>query len=400
MSNEPLVPEPSMDAPGSETPMTGAPSIDAGAPRDGRATRAGHAARRLGDRIRTAGGGAVAGLRPLSRIVRKDLGDAFGHLRRQRHLALIVAGLGLTLYLLSGTYLVSPGEMAVVTRFGKVVQPRVAPGLRWRLPWPVEAVRTTNVSQVRREGIGVAVAGHTTELHPSEEIQLLTGDENLLTAKAIVQYRVKEPADYLFRVDYNEDPLLRAVVKAAMVELAGSTQVDVLLTSGRTAFQQQARDQVQQTLDTYRSGLEIVSIDLQEIAPPGDVAEAFRNVASAAEERSRLINEAQGYANSILPQARGEAERRLREGEGYRTDVVNRAGGEAQRFADILTQYQRDAQVFGPEVTRYRLYVETMEKILPKAKKFIVEPNPNGDQVNVRIVDQLPTAPPAQGSRP
>ena len=400
MPDEPIVPEPATDSPRTGTPVTGGPATDASARRDGRATRAGHAARRLGDRIRTTGGGVAAGLRPLSRIVRKDLGDAFGHLRRQRHLGLIAAGLALTLYLLSGTYLVSPGEMAVVTRFGRVVQARVAPGLRWRLPWPVEAARTTNVSQVRREGIGVAVAGHAAELHPSEEIQLLTGDENLLTAKAIVQYRVKEPADYLFRVDYNEDPLLRAVVKAAMVELAGATQVDVLLTSGRTEFQQRARDQVQQTLDAYQSGLEIVSIDLQEIAPPGDVAQAFRDVASAAEEKNRLMNEAQGYANSIVPQARGEAERRLRESEGYRTDVVNRAAGEAQRFADILAQYQRDAQVFGPEVTRYRLYVETMEKILPKAKKFIVEPNPNGDQVNVRIVDQLPAAQPAQSGRP
>jgi modulator of FtsH protease HflK len=233
-----------------------------------------------------------------------------------------------------------------------------------------------------------------------EDIQLLTGDENLLAAKAIVQYRIKEPADYLFRIDYNEDPLLRAVVKAVLTEIAGSMQVDTLLTSGRTEFQQRARNRAQQPRDDNRSGLEIVSLDFQEIAPPGDVVQAFRDVASAREEKNKLINDAQGYANSIIPQARGEAQRRLREAEGYKTDVVNRAHGEAQRFADLVMQYQRDAQTFGREVTRYRLCVETMEQILPKAKKYIVEPGENGEKLNLRILEQLPAAPPTASGRP
>ena len=372
---------------------------DGGAQPESRATRAGRAGRRLAEQLRAAGRLGAAGLAPAVATVRQDLSGAFGHLRRNRHLGTILAGTIIVLYLLSGTYLVSPSEAAVVTRFGKVVQPRVTSGLRWRLPWPFEAAQTVNVAQVRREGIGMTFPGHSGDLHPPEDIQLLTGDENLLAAKAIVQYRVKEPADYLFRIDYNEDPLLRDVIKASLTELGGSTQVDTLLTSGRTEFQQRARDQVQQRLDAYRSGLEIVSVDLQEIAPPGDVAQAFRDVASAAEERSKLINDAQGYANSIIPQARGEAQRRLREGEGYRTDVANRARGEAQRFSDVLVQYQRDARIFGPEVTRYRLYVETMEKILPKARKYIVEPGQNGEQVNIRILEPLPAAPPAQAGR-
>lgn len=355
---------------------------------------------RLGRRLRSFGSLAAAGLAPTTRTVREDLGGAFGHLRRNRHLGKFVVGIVLGLYLLSGTYLVSPGELAVVTRFGKVVQVRVAPGLRWHLPWPFEAARTVNVSQVRREGIGVGLPGHPVELHPPEDIQLLTGDENLLSAKAIVQYRVKEPADYLYRVDYNEDPLLRAAVKAALTELAGGMQVDTLLTTGRTELQRQARDRVQRTLDAYQSGLDVVSIDLQEVAPPGDVAQAFRDVSSAAEEKNKLVNDAQGYANSIVPQARGEAERRLREGEGYRTDVVNRARGEAKRFADLLAQYERDARIYGPQVTRYRLYVETMETILPKVRKYVVEPRRNGEQVNLRIFEQLPTAPSAQSGRP
>jgi membrane protease subunit HflK len=325
------------------------------------------------------------------RIVRQDLSGAFGHLIRSRILGVVLLAGFLLLYILTGTYMVNPGEEAVVTRFGRVVQPRVSSGLRWHMPWPVEAAQTVNVSEVRREGIGVSLPGHPAELHPPEEIQLLTGDENLLGAKAIVQYRVKEPADYLFRVALNEDPLLRAVVKAAMTDLAGAMQVDSLLTSGRTEFQIRLRDRVQQTLDHYRSGLEVVSVDLQQIVPPGAVAQAFRDVASAAEEKNKLMNDARGYANSLVPQARGEADRRVREGEGYKTDVVNRAGGEAQRFADVLAQYHKDAKIFGPEVTRYRLYIETMERVLPKAKKYVVEPK-QGGQVNIRILDQLPAA--------
>lgn len=388
-------------------PQSPAPDASGAAP-ESRAARAGRAARRLSERLRVPGraswpelaGVAGAGLGPTVQMVRQDLNQAFGHLRQNRHLGKIVAGTALGLYLLSGTYLVSSGEAAVVTRFGKVVQPRVTPGLRWRLPWPIEATQTVNVAQVRREGIGVTFPGHSAQLHPPEDIQLLTGDENLLAAKAIVQYRVKEPVDYLFRVDYNEDPLLRATIKAALTELAGGLQVDALLTSGRTEFQQRARDQVQQRLDAYQSGLEVVSIDLQEISPPGDVAQAFRDVSSAAEEKNKLINDAQGYANSVLPQARGEVQKRLREAEGYKADVVNRAGGEAQRFADVVAQYQRDAQIFGPQTTRYRLYVETMEKILPKAKKYIVEPGPGGEQVNLRLLEQLPALLPAPTTRP
>lgn len=355
-----------------------------------RALRAVAAWRRLGERLATQGGWALGPLQPAASTVRQDLQDAFAHLRGYRHLRALAGGGALAFYLLSGTYLVSPGEAAVVTRFDKIVEPRVTPGLRWHLPWPVEAARTVNVSQVRREGVGMTLPDHPAALHPPEEIQLLTGDENLLTAKAIVQYRVKEPADYLFRVDYHEDPLLRLVVKAALTEVAGRMQVDALLTSGRSEVERQARELAQVSLGAYRSGLEIVSVNLQEVTPPGDVAQAFRNVSSAAEEKSKQINDAQGYANSVIPQARGEAQRRLRDGEGYKAEVVNRARGEGRRFADVVAQYQRDAQVYGPDVTRYRLYVETMEKVLARARKYIVEPAEGGGQVNLRLLEAMP----------
>ena len=366
------------------------------------ASRAGRAVREARERLWIVAAPALVEFGPTAKTVRQDLVGAFGHLRPQRHVGKLLGAAAVALYVLSGTYLVSPGEQAVVTRFGAVVQPRVAPGLRWRLPWPFEAARTVDVAGVRREGIGLTFPGHSETLHPPEDIQLLTGDENLLVTKAIVQYRIKEPADYLFRVDYNEDPLLRATITAALTAITGGMPVDAVLTSGRTAVQQRVREQVQRQLDVYRSGIEVVSIDLQEVAPPGDVAGAFRDVSSAAEEKNRLVNDAQGYANSVVPQARGEAERRLREAEGYRTDVVNRAGGEAQRFADTVAQYQRDSQIFGPAVTRYRLYIETMERVLPRARKYVVEPATSGGSVSIRIIEPLPTNPnpPPQSTRP
>lgn len=378
-----------------ESDVSGAPSsADAGGGRgDGAAARARRFLGRLIGSLR-----APIGSDPwsMARTVRQDLGGAFGHLRHRRAGWILAVAL-LGLYLLSGTYLVRPGEAAVVTRFGKIVQPLVTPGLHWRLPWPVETAWTVNVSQVRREGIGVGVPGHPPELHPPEDIQLLTGDENLLTAKAIVQYRVAQPADFLFRVDYDEDPLLRTVVKVALTELAGAMSVDYLLTTGRTDLQQRAKDLAQERLASFRSGIELVSIDLQEIAPPGEVAQAFRDVSSAAEEKTRLINDAQGQANSIIPQARGEAQQRQREAEGYRTAVVDRARGEAQRFADVLDQYQRDAQIYGTEVTRDRLWVETMEKVLPAARKYVVQPGADGQGFVLRLVDELPAPAPAGG---
>ena len=370
------------------------------APADNLAARAGRAVRRLSERMRALGDLAGAGLGPTVQTVRQDLGNAFGHLQRARYLGTIVVGAVLALYMLSGTYVVSPGEVAVVTRFGRVAQARVTPGLHWHLPWPVEAAWTVNVAQVRREGIGVTLPGHPAVLHPPEDIQLLTGDENLLAAKVIVQYRIKEPADYLFRIDYNEDPLLRAVVKAALTEIAGSMQVDTLLTSGRTEFQQRARNRAQQTLDANRSGLEVVSLDFQEIAPPGDVVQAFRDVASAREEKNKLINDAQGYANSVLPQARGEAQKRLREAEGYKTDVVNRARGEAQRFADVVAQYQRDARISGPKSPATACTSRRWSKSSRRLRSISSSQGENGEKVNLRILEQMPAAPPTASGRP
>ena len=342
----------------------------------------------LGLAVATARKALGSTLGPAGTGIAGDLRGAFGHILAAPHLGTIILGGVAAAYILSGTYVVNPGEEAVVRRFGQIVDRRVGEGLRYRLPWPIEQADTVNVSQVRREGIGVTIPDHPASIHPPEDVQVLTGDENIINVKVIVQYRVKDPADYLFRVAYGPDPLIRNAVKDALVSLAGQMNVDDLLTTGRTELQQAVQSQAQRVLDGYQSGLQFVNISLQEVYPPKEVADAFRDVASAREDRAKTINDAQGYRNSVVPEARGKAQRAISEGQGYKADVTNRARGESKRFEDTLAEYDRSLQSSSEDVTRYRLYVEAMEKILPKVKKFIVDPGEKGDKVNLRVVEQ------------
>ncbi len=331
---------------------------------------------RAGNAIRvffTRGAGAIA---------LEDIGAAFGHLARNPHLGKITLGIVVALYLLSGVYIVNPGEEAVVRRFGQVTQRRVGEGLHYRLPWPVERVDVVNVSQIRREGIGLRPPEHEVALHPPEEPQILTGDENIVSVKVIVQYRIKDPADYLLRVDYDANTLIRNTVRDVIVTLGGRAVVDDLLTTGRPDLQRAILANAQKTLDNYQSGLQLISINLQEVYPPKEVADAFRNVSSAREEKEATINDAQGYANSVLPKARGDAQRVNQEAQGYVAQVTNRAKGDAQRFGDVLKEYRLNAANHSTDVTRYRYFVETMEQVLGKAKKYIVDPRTQ----NIRIV--------------
>lgn len=380
------------------TPPSPAPSgdegIEAKEARSGRGEGSGGKANRtsmawrLGRSVANISSALAGPVGSTSATIAADLRGAFGHLLASRHLgAYVLIGLAAA-YLLSGVYVVNPGEEAVVRRFGQVVDRRVGEGLRYRLPWPIEQVDKVNVAQIRREGIGVTIPDHPASIHPPEEVQVLTGDENIINLKVIVQYRVKDPADYLFNVAYGPDPLIRNAVKDALVGLAGRMNVDDLLTTGRPELQQALQAQAQGILDRYESGLQFVNISLQEVYPPKEVADAFRDVASAREDRARAINDAQGYQNSIVPEARGKAQRALREAEAYKVDVVNRARGEAKRFEDTLAEYERSLQASSEDVTRYRLYVEAMEKILPRVKKYVVDPGQGGEKVNLRILEQ------------
>ncbi len=311
-----------------------------------------------------------------------DIGAAFGHLARNPNLGKIAVGIVVALYLLSGVFIVNPGEEAVVRRFGQVTQRRVGEGLHYRLPWPVERADVVNVSQIRREGIGLRPPEHEVSLHPAEEPQILTGDENIVSVKVIVQYRIKDPADYMLRVDYDANTLIRNTVRDVIVTLGGRSVVDDLLTTGRPDLQRAILASAQRTLDTYQSGLQLISVNLQEVYPPKEVADAFRNVSSAREEKEATINDAAGYSNSVLPKARGDSQRINQEAQSYVAQVTNRAKGDVQRFTDTNAEYRQNGANRSQDMTRYRYFVETMEQVLAKAKKYVVDPRTQ----NIRIV--------------
>lgn len=212
----------------------------------------------------------------------------------------------------------------------------------------------------------------------SAKNQFLTGDENILEIKTNIQYRVKDASDYLFNVN-NPDSLVPDVARTTTTEIFGRTQVDDLLTVAKSRIQKVIAHEAQKMLDEYRSGLYILNVNLQEVNPPKEVAQAFRDVASAKEEREERINKAQGYWNAVIPEARGRAHKTISEAEGYKEEVINVARGDAEKFSAMLREYRR-----AKHVTEYRLYLETIEKILAKAKKFVIDSKK--ERVNLKFV--------------
>lgn len=278
------------------------------------------------------------------------------------------------LYLASGIYTVGPDQQGVVRRFGKYVR-TVPSGLRYHLPYPFETVDTPNVTQVKRVEIGF----RTVQPGPQpryavrpEEALMLTGDENIVNAEMIVQYRIKDARDYLFNV-LDPDDAVRDAAEAALRQVIGSQPIDEALTTGKAEIQTDVYNLLQSLLDEYETGLTVVTVQLQDVHPPEAVAQAFKDVASAKEDKVKYINEAHAYYNEIIPEARGQAAEMILEAEAYRERLVARAEGEAARFTSLLNEYK-----LSPEVTRKRLYLETMESILPGWDKLLVTGEDSG----------------------
>jgi len=308
-----------------------------------------------------------------------------------RCLLISLAFLPIAAYVLSGVYVVNPGEAAVVRRFGVVIQRRVEEGLHYRLPWPIDRVDIVNVATVRRESVGVTEPTGEDHIHdePMTRFRALTGDTNIIDVEVIVQYQVRDPADFLFNVDFPPHRIIREAVRGSVTNLVAGLPVDDILTTERQRLQEAIRADAQRRLDTYNSGLSIVSINLQKAYPPDEVADAFRDVASAGEDKAKATNEAQGHANSIVPEARGEAQRILAEANAYAAQVVNRAQGAAQAFESVLAEYQTNSKIYGRQVTLYRYYLEAMEQILPRVRVYVVN-NADRGQVNLRLIDGSP----------
>lgn len=322
-----------------------------------------------------------------------DLRGSMAGLPLRRWLAALTL-LPIAAYALSGVYVVNPGEAAVVRRFGSVVQRRVEEGLRYRLPWPVDQVDIVNVGSVRRESVGVTESSGEGHVHdePMNRFRALTGDTNIIDVEVVVQYQVRDPADFLFNVDFPPHRIVREVVRGSVTNLVAGLPVDEILTTERQRLQDALRVDAQRRLDEYGSGLAIVNINLQKAYPPDEVAAAFRDVASAGEDKAKAVNEAQGHANSIVPEARGEAQRLLAQANGYASQVVNAAQGSAQAFESVLAEYQANSRIYGQSVTLYRYYLETMETILPRVRVYVVN-NANGEGVNLRLIDGAPPPP-------
>ena len=279
------------------------------------------------------------------------------------------------LWLASGIYMVSPREQGVVRQFGKQVGETV-PGLHYHLPWPIERVDTPEVEAIKRLEIGFRTIdpGPPARYRFIEpESLMLTGDENIVDAQIIVQYKIKDAAAFLFNV---KDPqgTLRDASEAALRQVIGANTIDNALTVGRLAIQQEIKTLLQRIMDGYGSGLLITEVKLQTVRPPKQVEAAFRDVVSAKEDRERLIYEARGYKEDIIPKAKGKAAQMVRQAEAFKAERIARAEGDAKRFLSFLEEYKK-----AKDVTKKRLYLETMEDILPDVKKFVLDSESGGN---------------------
>jgi membrane protease subunit HflK len=278
----------------------------------------------------------------------------------------------LALWFLSGIYIVRPGEQGVVRRFGKVVRV-TEPGPHYRLPSPVERVDKPKIQQVRRLEIGFETISPGPparyKFHPEESL-MLTGDEQIIDAQIIVQYKIKDPADYLFNVRGLEGPqgTIKDAAEVALRQVVGERPIDDVLIKEKLQVEIDIHTLLQEIVDGYESGIQIKEVKLQTVQPPKEVASAFSDVVSAKEDKDKLIQEAEGYKEDTIPKARGEARSMVLAAEAYKQEKVTRAQGDVEKFLAVLKEYEK-----AKEVTRKRLYLEAMEKVLPGIRKFIID---------------------------
>jgi len=266
----------------------------------------------------------------------------------------------------SGVYTVAADEEAVVLQFGKHTETK-GPGLRWHLPFPIEKVIKLPVTRVQRLAIGVRDMGDGRRRQRSHESLMRTQDENIIDISFMVQYKIKNVSDYLFHID-SPEKTVRDASESAIREVIGRTMIDDVLTTKKAEVEIETQTLIQSILDGYHAGISVTSINLQDVKPPTAVAHEFKDVQAAKEDKERAKNEAQAYANDIIPKARGEAKKMVLDAEGYEKGIVDRAKGEASRFNSVLNAYR-----IAPEVTRKRMYLDAMEKILAKTDKVIID---------------------------
>jgi membrane protease subunit HflK len=294
--------------------------------------------------------------------------------RSRRVISLLVMA-AIAIYFLTGIYSIQPEELGVVVRFGKVVADGVAPGIHYHLPAPFEKVYKPKTAEIKQVFVG-AVDGRWA----AGGLEMITGDTNVILVQVIIQYAISNPVSYLFST---EDPtaLVNFIGEEALARIVGSMGVDDLLTTEKIKAQDEVKARIQSVLDTYDAGVEVIGAYFQEISPPVEVAYAFRDVASAREDRNRIINEAEGYRNTILPTTRGRAQSIISDAEGYSKERVERATGEADRFLALLEEYEKNKNL-----TASRIYIERMEQILPALTIYVLDKEDGKGISNLRLM--------------
>ena len=305
--------------------------------------------------------------------------------------ALIVALIIGLAWLGSGVYVVNPDEQGVVLRFGAFIG-RTTPGINYHLPWPVESVQTPQVTRENQLNIGYRQGTGDNRRDIPEESLMLTGDENIVDINFTVFWVIKDAPAFLFNVQNlgpQQDATIRAVAESSMREVVGKNQIEPILTANREPIQEEVRGLMQRVLDSYDAGVTVTRVQMQKADPPAQVLQAYRDVQAARTDQDRMRNEAEAYANKVVPEARGGAARILQQAEGYKQQVIAEAQGEAQRFIAVYDEYRK-----APDVTRRRIYLDTMQGILGNMNKVIMD-NRNGQGV----VPYLPLPELRQGGR-
>ena len=290
--------------------------------------------------------------------------------------ALPILGIALVLWLLTGIYVVGPDEVGVVQTFGKYSRAGQS-GLNYHFPYPIETVKTPKVTEVKRIEIGFRSVGKNQYQTVERESLMLTGDENIVDAEMIVQYKIKDPEAYLFNF-IKPELTVREASEASLRTVVGRHNIDEALTSGKFMIQEETKELVQTILDKYKTGIIVVAVQLQDVSPPQQVIAAFKDVASAKEDKNKMVNQAEGYRNDLIPKARGEAQSMIREAEGYKKARIARAEGDVAKFSAVLKEYRK-----AKGVTETRMYLETMEEILPKIEKIIIPDAKSGNLINL-----------------
>ena len=301
-------------------------------------------------------------------------------------LAIVVVGL----WIASGFYVVDQSEQGVELRFGQYQEVKPA-GLRWHMPYPIESVEIVNVQKVRTVEVGYRTRTSTTQREGATQLVLvprealmLTADENIIDIQFAVQYNIRDPRDLLFKVSEPADQVVRQATESAVREIVGRSSMDFVITGGRAEIAFETRELLQNILDRYQTGITVRAVEMQNAQPPAEVKDAFDDAVRAREDEERLKNEAEAYANDIIPKARGAAARIVQESEGYKESVIATSQGEASRFLQVLEEYN-----LAPGVTRDRLYLEAMEEVLSRSTKLVIDQGSNSNNVMYLPLDQL-----------